>query len=92
MWCEEICPRSTSEVRHAELTRPTGSFAHPKISTATLNKSDMRWCTHRSKNTVDRNYLPDAKNWGADIFTKLRVSHIALAKDGKWLVHFEPAG
>ena len=35
------------------------------------------------------NYLPDARNHGAEIYTQLKVSHVER-RDGRWLVHFEP--
>jgi len=48
-------------------------------------------CNYTSKNTVLMNYLPDAKEHGAEIFTEVSVSHLAR-KDGKWHVYFTPAG
>ncbi len=48
-------------------------------------------CNHTSKNTVQMNYLPDAWNHGAEIFTETKVRYIEK-KDDKWLVHFELLG
>jgi cholesterol oxidase len=46
-------------------------------------------CNYSSKNTVLMNYLPDAKNFGAEIFTQTSVRHVERnQKDGKWIVHF----
>jgi len=48
-------------------------------------------CNHTAKNTVQMNYLPDAWNHGAEIFTEVGVRFVE--KQGpKWLVHFEPRG
>jgi len=43
-------------------------------------------CNHGSKNTTAMNYLPDAVNHGAEIFTEIGVSHIEQ-NGKKWLVH-----
>lgn len=48
-------------------------------------------CNHTSKNTVQMNYLPDAYNHGAEIFTEINVRCLER-QDGKWLVHFEAVG
>ena len=42
-------------------------------------------CNYGAKNTVLMNYLPDAKAWGADIFTGACVSHVSKTKTG-WAV------
>ena len=48
-------------------------------------------CNHTAKNTVQMNYLPDAKNHGAEIFTETIVRY--LEKEGdQWLVHFKVTG
>ena len=45
-------------------------------------------CNHGSKNTTLMNYLPDAHNHGAEIFTNAKVRY--LERDGDaWLVHVE---
>ena len=48
-------------------------------------------CNVGSKSTTLMNYLPDAHNHGAEIFTEAHVSHIEKADDG-WLIHFEALG
>ncbi len=48
-------------------------------------------CNHTAKNTIQMTYLPDAKNHGAEIFTKTKVSHVSQ-KDGKWIVHYSVEG
>lgn len=45
-------------------------------------------CNHLAKNTTHMNYLPDAFNHGAEIFTEVSVSHIEKA-GGQWLVYIE---
>ncbi len=44
-------------------------------------------CNDGAKNTVLMNYLPDANNHGASIFTQARVSHVERDGEG-WRVHF----
>jgi cholesterol oxidase len=43
-------------------------------------------CNYAAKNTVLMNYLPDAVNHGAEIFTGVRARRIER-EDGCWLVH-----
>jgi cholesterol oxidase len=45
-------------------------------------------CNFAAKNTVLMNYLPDAKNHGAQIFTKVAVRSVAR-RDGRWVVHYQ---
>jgi cholesterol oxidase len=46
-------------------------------------------CNVGAKNTIALTYLPDAKGYGAEIFTELTVSHVA--KEGRhWRVYFAP--
>ncbi len=51
-------------------------------------------CNHSAKNTTNLNYLPDAVNFGAQIFTEVKVSHLkkSVAADGHtvWRVYFHP--
>lgn len=44
-------------------------------------------CNYRAKNTTLMNYLPDAVNHGAEIYTQARVQHVER-RDGRWLVHY----
>ncbi|HTV18031.1 MAG TPA: GMC family oxidoreductase N-terminal domain-containing protein [Polyangiaceae bacterium] len=48
-------------------------------------------CNKGSKNTLMMNYLPDAKNHGAEIFCSVRVSHVSPSGQG-WRVYFQPIG
>ena len=45
-------------------------------------------CNDGAKNTTLMNYLPDAANHGAEIFTQARVSHVK-AEEGGWRVYFQ---
>jgi len=45
-------------------------------------------CNHASKNTLLMNYLPDARNFGAEIFTQVSVRRLERAGD-RWLVHYQ---
>jgi cholesterol oxidase len=46
-------------------------------------------CNYGAKNTTLMNYLPDARNHGAEIFTQVSVRYIERRED-KWFVHYEP--
>lgn len=48
-------------------------------------------CNYGAKNTTLMNYLPDAHNHGAQIFTQARVLWIEPAGE-QWRVHYEPNG
>ena len=48
-------------------------------------------CNHQAKNTTLMNYLPDAANHGAEIFTETRVREVRRQGDD-WAVVFEPLG
>jgi len=45
-------------------------------------------CNNWAKNTVLMNYLPDAKNHGAEIYTHVWVQRIER-RDGRWLAHYQ---
>ncbi|MCG8454793.1 MAG: alpha/beta fold hydrolase [Holophagales bacterium] len=66
---------------------------------ACINCGDcVAGCNHRAKNTTLMNYLPDARNHGAEIFCQCSVSHLERRDEGadgtagKWVVHFEVVG
>ncbi|MBD3275317.1 MAG: FAD-binding protein, partial [Candidatus Marinimicrobia bacterium] len=44
-------------------------------------------CNYASKNTTIMNYLPDARNHGAEIYTGVSVEFLEK-KDEKWIVHY----
>lgn len=45
-------------------------------------------CNHHAKNTLIMNYLPDAVNYGAEIFCEVGVQYLERKND-KWLVYFD---
>lgn len=45
-------------------------------------------CNYGSKNTVLMNYLPDAVNHGAEIYTKVAVRSLERQGD-RWLIHYQ---
>lgn len=47
----------------------------------------MTGCNYGAKNTTLMNYLPDAKNHGAAIFTGVGVQYISKGEKG-WVVHY----
>ncbi|MCW3081658.1 GMC family oxidoreductase [Segetibacter sp.] len=49
----------------------------------------MTGCNYGAKNTTLMNYLPDAKNHGAAIFTEVSVKYISQAANGRWSVHYK---
>ncbi|MCM3870616.1 MAG: GMC family oxidoreductase N-terminal domain-containing protein [Pyrinomonadaceae bacterium] len=74
-------------VNFDKLTKDTnhvGVEQHPCVGCGDC----MTGCNYRAKNTVLMNYLPDARNNGADIFTEISVRHIER-KENRWLVHYQ---
>lgn len=49
-------------------------------------------CNYWAKNTTLMNYLPDAWNHGAEIFTEVSVRTLERRADGRWIVRFELLG
>ncbi|WP_263381488.1 GMC oxidoreductase [Granulicella arctica] len=45
-------------------------------------------CNYSAKNTVLMNYLPDARNHGAEIYTQVGVRFLEY-KEGLWLIHYQ---
>jgi len=45
-------------------------------------------CKVGAKNTLDVNYLPLARNAGAEIFSRMEVEWIERLADGRWRVHY----
>ena len=45
-------------------------------------------CNYRAKNTTHMNYLPDARNHGAEIFTRTAVRYVERQED-HWRVHYQ---
>ena len=45
-------------------------------------------CNYGAKNTTLMNYLPDARNHGAEIYTGVSVRYLER-KDDRWLIHYQ---
>lgn len=60
-------------------------------SACTLCGDCISGCNYGAKNTVLMNYLPDARNHGAEIYTEVSVRRVERAANG-WRVYFEPYG
>jgi cholesterol oxidase len=43
-------------------------------------------CNYEAKNTLDKNYLPMAKHFGVDMFTRMEVRQIQKLPEGGWLL------
>lgn len=48
-------------------------------------------CNHGAKNSLNMNYLPDARNHGAELYTEVAVQRVEQ-RQGRWLVHFQTIG
>jgi len=48
-------------------------------------------CNYGAKSTTLMNYLPDARNHGAELFTQVKVERVDR-RDSRWLVYFHPVG
>ena len=87
------------------LGNPIGKFYRPPINVTfedkvnhagvqqkacTLCGDCCSGCNYGAKNTVIMNYLPDAVNHGAEIFT--RITSVRGAQGCKWLIHCEVLG
>lgn len=57
-------------------------------SACTLCGDCVTGCNAGAKNTLLMNYLPDAKNHGAEIFTQISVRYIERA-DNPWRIHYQ---
>ena len=60
-------------------------------SACTLCGDCCSGCNVGAKNTTQMNYLPDAVNHGADIFTSAKVNYIKKER-GKWRIFFDLLG
>ncbi|MEP6921087.1 MAG: GMC oxidoreductase [bacterium] len=65
-------------------TNHVGVEQHPCVGCGDC----MTGCNYRAKNTVLMNYLPDAWNHGAEIFTGVSVRYLERQGD-RWLVHYQ---
>lgn len=67
--------------------RTEGNIAGMVQPACTLCGDCCSGCNVGSKNTIAMNYLPDAIDHGADLFTGRQVRHISRDGD-KWILHF----
>ncbi len=65
-------------------TNHVGVEQHPCVGCGDC----MTGCNYRAKNTVLMNYLPDAKNHNAEIFTEVSVRYLER-QGNRWLVHYQ---
>ena len=65
-------------------TNHVGVEQHPCVGCGDC----MTGCNYQAKNTVLMNYLPDAKNHNAEIFTEVSVRYLER-KGSQWLVHYQ---
>ncbi|MCW3124250.1 MAG: choline dehydrogenase-like flavoprotein [Flavipsychrobacter sp.] len=49
----------------------------------------MTGCNYGAKNTTLMNYIPDARNHGAEIFTMVSVKYVSKNAAGKWVAHYK---
>lgn len=88
-------------------TAPQGVFSRPPINVtfesgvnhvgvwqnaSNGNGDDVTGSNDGAKNSTLMNYLPDARNHGAEIYTELCVRRIEQSGDGKWRVHYQLLG
>ena len=98
----EALQRSAQAIPGAELGKPplyvtfqdppggVNRFGVPQ-QPCTLCGNCVTGCNYSAKNTVLMNYLPDAKNHGAEIFTEVSVKRIARVED-RWVVYYYVTG
>ncbi len=72
-------------------TRTDGNIAGMVQPACTLCGDCCSGCNVGSKNTVAMNYLPDAVDHGAELFTGKQVRHVTRDGDA-WRVHFRDTG
>ncbi|HLY15948.1 MAG TPA: GMC family oxidoreductase [Bryobacteraceae bacterium] len=78
------CTRAPMAVNFTEGINHVGVLQHPCI----LCGDCITGCNYSAKNTVLFNYLPDARNFGAEIYTGVCVRYLER-KDGRWLAHYQ---
>lgn len=66
--------------------QPNHVGVHQRL--CTLCGDCVTGCNVRAKNTLYMNYLPLAKQLGAQIFTQIEVDHLVKAPDDGYLVHY----
>jgi cholesterol oxidase len=66
--------------------QPNHVGVHQRL--CTLCGDCITGCNVRAKNTLYMNYLPLAKQHGAQIFTQVEVDHVVKLSDGGYVVHY----
>lgn len=100
---DDDLPKLRALSKSADAIGPAGSYYRPPINVTfedRVNEAgvDQRecircgdcvsGCNHRAKNTTLMNYLPDARNHGAEIFQCAAVRSLERPDD-HWIVHFQ---
>ena len=69
---------------------PAGGVNHVGVEqhACTLCGDCVTGCNHHAKNTTLMNYLPDAKNHGAEVYTQVSVRRLER-QGGRWVVHYQ---
>jgi cholesterol oxidase len=80
----DVSPASLSNVTFEDHVNQVGVAQQA----CTLCGDCVSGCNYGAKNTVLMNYLPDARNHGAEIFTRVAVRFLER-KDDRWLVHYQ---
>lgn len=96
-------PKLSALARSAEGMGEAGRFYRPPINVTfedgvnhvgeeqcecALCGDCVTGCNYRAKNTTLMNYLPDARNNGAKIFTRVAVQSVKR-EDSGWIVHYK---
>ncbi len=73
-------------------TLPDGRNRHGAEQGPCVGCGDcLSGCNYGAKNTVQLNYLADARRHGAEIFTELAVRSVESAQGGGWRIRYRPA-
>lgn len=81
------CPQGAGRPPIAVAFNDGPNIVGVEQKTCTLCGDCVSGCNHSAKNTVLMNYLPDAHNFGAEIFTTVSVRRIARSGEN-WRVYF----
>src|SRR5204863_8836470 len=76
--------RPPINVTFTEGTNHVGVAQHPCVNCGDC----VSGCNYAAKNTVLMNYLPDATNFGAQIFTQVGVRYVESTESG-WNVYYQ---
>jgi choline dehydrogenase-like flavoprotein len=80
----QTCARAPIAVNFTEGVNHVGVEQHACM----LCGDCVTGCNYGAKNTVLFNYLPDARNFGAEIYTQVSVRRLER-RDGRWLAHYQ---